>query len=42
LSLAAWMAARWPAGPEPMTTMSYVKSDISPSEFQCKLLAAQR
>jgi hypothetical protein len=25
-----------------MTTMSYVKSDISPSEFQCKLLTAQQ
>src|SRR5262252_6213381 len=42
LSLAAWMAARCPAGPEPMTTMSYVKSDISPSEFKCKPLTADR
>jgi hypothetical protein len=25
-----------------MTTMSYLKSDISPSDFQCKLLTAHR
>src|SRR5439155_21696201 len=42
LSLAAWMAARCPAGPEPMTTMSYVKSDIRPLQFKCKALAADQ